>query len=180
MNTQIWRKIHRWSGLFLVGFILFYCFTGLLLNHRRDFDYFQTRRESVSRIEVGDQHALTTFIDAYKRQINREDNPAVIRIKPDGVVEFLYGSHGRTTFVIDPKEGTMTRIDKEDQQPWYLLNRLHKAYKTTSFWLVLTDTIALLVIFLTMSGLLILRYRQQDILLLTAGIVVFLLGMALT
>lgn len=176
MKKISWRKLHRWAGLLLTGFILFYCVTGLLLNHRRYFDYFQGRRQSVVPIVVQDQEALQGFINTYKKQINRPDDPKVIRIREGEVVEFLYGSHGRTTYIIDSRLGTMTRIDKSDKQPWYWLNRLHKAYKTSLAWQLLSDVIALLIIFLTMTGLFFFRYTRQDLLLLAWGLLVLVIG----
>ena len=177
MDKQFWRKIHRWIGLLLVGFVVFYCITGLLLNHRQDFDYFQTRQKSVVPIEVGNQDMLQGVIDAYKLQINRSDNPKVIRIKKGGIIEFLYGSHGKTTYVVDPQAGTMTRIDKAETQPWYWLNRLHKAYKTSGFWQILTDGIGLLLLLLTCSGLVMFRYSHRDVLFLVGGVGMLVLGL---
>jgi hypothetical protein len=176
-NKKIWRKLHRWVGLILVGFVVFYCVTGLLLNHRRDFDYFQQRQKSVVRVKIQDPRILHDFIDTYKQQINRSDDPRVIRIREDGTIEFLYGSHGRTTYVIEPQAGTMTRIDKSERQPWHWLNRLHKTFKTSGSWLLLTDLVGLLVIFLTLTGLVIFRYTRHDFLLLIGGLVLLLLGM---
>lgn len=178
MGKNLWRKIHRWLGLLLAAFTLFYGLTGLLLNHRQFFDQFQNTESSVSKINVQEQAALQQFINGYKQQIGRDDDPSVIRIKEDGVLEFLYGSHGRTTYTVDPKAGTLTRIDKIDQQPWYWLNQLHKSAKTSLFWLLLTDSIALLLTVLLMSGLFLLRFRRQDVLLLLAGAALLLLGMA--
>ncbi|MCI5222276.1 MAG: hypothetical protein D3924_06280 [Candidatus Electrothrix sp. AR4] len=179
MNTKLWRKLHRWAGVLLTAFVLFYCLTGLLLNHRRAFDYFQTRHRSVFDIEVQKQDVLEEFIATYKQQISRDDDPTVIRIKKGGVIEFLYGSHGRTTYVIDSMKGVMTRIDKNELHPWHWLNRLHKSYKTNFSWLLLTDAVAVLIIFLALSGLVIFRYTRQDFFLLTMGVVLLLLGMAL-
>ncbi len=128
-------------------------------------------------VEVQSQESIQNFIDFYKQQINRQDNPKVIRIKGDGVVEFLYGSHGRTTFIIEPQSGTMTRVEKSDNQPWYWLNRLHKIYKTSNIWQLLADGIALLLILLLLSGLIVLRYTRQDFLLLIGGFLLILIGM---
>ena len=182
MKRRIWRKVHSWAGLFLLGFVLFYSLTGLLLNHRMSFGYFQQRHEMVSEIEVIEaqrQDALNRVIDMYKQQIGRDDDPTVIRLKKGGVIEFLYGSHGRTTYVVDSMKGIMTRIDKEDQQPWYWLNSLHKSYKVSSGWIWLTDCIAVLIIVLALSGLIIFRYTWSDVLLLVSGGLVMVVGMML-
>ncbi|MCI5146159.1 MAG: hypothetical protein D3923_11675 [Candidatus Electrothrix sp. AR3] len=94
------------------------------------------------------------------------------------MIEFLYGSHGKITYIIDPQASTITRIEKLNQQPWHWLNRLHKAYKTNTFWIILTDSIALLIMVLTFSGLVIFRYKRQDIILLLLGILCLIIGMA--
>ncbi|MCW5201336.1 PepSY-associated TM helix domain-containing protein [Desulfobulbus sp. US4] len=176
MNRIRWRKVHRWAGLFLLGFVLFYSLTGLLLNHRKSFGYFQTRHEAVSEIEIQQQDALNHVIDNYKQQIGRDDDPTVIRLKKGGVIEFLYGSHGRTTYVIDSMKGIMTRIDKEDQQPWHFLNSLHKSYKVSDAWIWLTDCIAVLIIVLALSGLVVFRYTWLDVLLLVFGGLMMVVG----
>lgn len=86
MKRKRWRTIHRWAGLFLLGFVLFYSLTGLLLNHRKSFGYFQTRHEAVSEIEIQQQDALNHVIDNYKHQIGRDDDPTVIRLKKGGII----------------------------------------------------------------------------------------------
>ncbi|MCI5138244.1 MAG: hypothetical protein D3922_07470 [Candidatus Electrothrix sp. AR1] len=179
MKRRLWRKAHRWAGLFLLGFVLFYSLTGLLLNHRKSFGYFQTRHETVSEIEVIEtqrQDALNRVINTYKQQIGRGDDPTVIRLKKGGIIEFLYGSHGRTTYVIDSMKGIMTRIEKKDQQPWYSLNSLHKSYKVSNAWIWLTDCIAVLIIVLALSGLVVFRYTWLEVLLLVFGGLVMVVG----
>ncbi|XOF32341.1 MAG: PepSY-associated TM helix domain-containing protein [Candidatus Electrothrix sp. YB6] len=179
LNIGKWRRLHRWAGLLLSGFILLYCITGVMLNHRKSFNYFTVRHQQTFAVEVQQQDALNKFIDSYKQQIGRDDDPAVIRIRDGGTVEFLYGSHGRTTYIIDSAKGVMVRIDKQEQQPWYWLNSLHKSLKTSLFWVLLTDGVALLILFLTLSGLIIFRYTRLDLLLLIIGVLLMLFGMAL-
>ncbi len=180
MSRRDWRKVHRWVGLFLLGFVLFYSLTGLLLNHRKSFGYFQKRHKTVSKIEVQQEDVLNQTIETYKQQIGRDDDPTVIRLKKHGIIEFLYGSHGRVTYVIDSMNGEMTRIEKKEQQPWHWLNRLHKSYKVASAWIWLTDGIAVLLILLSLSGLFIFRYTWLDIMLMTCGGLVMGIGMLLT
>ena len=178
MSKTLWRKMHRWLGLLSAALLFFYGFTGLLLNHRQHFEYFQREEITISQIEMQEQQALLQFIGNWKRQIGRQDDPTVIRIKRGGVVELLYGSHGRTTYTIDPQAGTLTKTDKIDQQPWHWLNRLHQVSKTGNFWLILADGVVLLIAALLLSGLLLLRLQRQDIILLLTGLALLLLGMA--
>ncbi|MCF6178707.1 MAG: PepSY-associated TM helix domain-containing protein [Geopsychrobacter sp.] len=163
------RRIHRICGLLLAVVVIFYALTGLLLNHRGLFNYFLLREKVVSQVPVSDPAILRTFIDTYKKQIQRSDDPTVIRIRKDKTIEFLYGSHGTTTYIIDPQRGTMEKIDKSPQQPWFWLNRLHKAFKTSNAWLWMADASALAIILVSISGLLMVRYRSREILLVTAG-----------
>ena len=179
MNKKRWRTVHRWTGLFLFGFIVLYSLTGLLLNHLKSFDYFQSRHETATEIDVQRQDMLHGLLETYKQQIGRDDDPTVIRLKKEGIIEFLYGSHGRTTYIIDSMNGTMTRIDKHDQQPWYLLNSLHRSYKVANTWIWLTDCMAMLILLLALSGLVIFRFTRRDVLLLALGGAVMAVGMIL-
>ncbi len=175
-TTRIMRKIHRWGGLLLAAFIIFYCVTGILLNHRKYFDYFVSRKETVYEVPVSDIGSMMSFMDFYKKQINRADDPTVIRIRDGRTVEFLYGSHGRTTYIIHPEEGVMEKIEKSPQQPLYLLNNLHKAFQTGTSWVILTDIVSLFIIVAAITGLVVLRYRLFDYIMVSGGVLIFLLG----
>lgn len=177
MNTQLWRRLHRWAGLLLAAFILFYCLTGLLLNHRKAFDYFIDNHKTVSQVARTDTTRLRDFIETYKRQINRNDDPKVIRIRDGDTIEFLYGSHGRTTYIIHPGEGVMEKIDKQPRQPFARLNGLHKAFKTGPAWLWIADAVTVLVLFLVVTGMVVFRYRPLDYLLVFGGVLLLALGM---
>jgi len=171
-TLRLFRRLHRWCGLLLAGLICFYCLTGLLLNHRRDFGYYLEKIETVSDVPRSDTSLMRSFIETYKRQIGRQDDPAVIRIRGGQAIEFLYGSHGKTTYVIYPDTGKMKRVVKRARQPWVRLNNLHKVVKTSTAWLIVADCTCLAILFLTLSGLLILPYRLLDWLLFLAGLLI--------
>jgi hypothetical protein len=179
MKMKIWRDLHRWTGMILVAFVGFYCFTGLILNHRHAFSYFVEQQRSISPVPVQEPEQLRSFIESYKDLINRSDDPTVIRIKDGNIIEFLYGSHGKTTYVIDPKKGTMEKVDKIYQQPWTWLNNLHKAFKTSDLWLVVADGAALAILFLGLSGVLLIRLRVVDCLLLCGSVGMLVAAMLL-
>ncbi|TYO99265.1 hypothetical protein EDC39_103108 [Geothermobacter ehrlichii] len=168
-TNQVLRRIHRIGGLLLAGFLVFYALTGLLLNHRGSFGYFIARETSISRIPVSDPEPLHRFIENCKTMIGRSDDPAVIRIRPDGSIEFLYGSHGKVTYVIHPQKGTMERFEKHPRQPWNWLNRLHKAFKTGAGWVFFADMVAIVILLVTLTGLLLVRRRSLDAGLIFAG-----------
>ncbi len=175
-TRRLLHKLHRWGGLLLAGAVLFYCATGVLLNHRQAFDYFTAKESRTVAVPVADTAALDAFLATYKRQINRPDDPTVVRLRKDRTIEFLYGSHGKTTYVVRPGEGRMEIIDKHPLEPFALLNDLHKAVPTGPFWLGLADGVAVLLVGVTVTGLLVIRYRRLDLLLLAGGVVLLVLG----
>lgn len=175
-NLCLLRKLHRWFGLALAGLILFYCVTGLLLNHRKAFDYFIDKQQTVSRVEQSDTALMRQFIDFYKQQIGRTDDPTVIRIRDAQTIEFLYGSHGKTTFIINPETGEMKKIEKTPRQPWSRLNNLHKVFKTNNLWLLIADATCIAILLIMLTGLVIFRYRPLDWALVIGGVLLLVVG----
>lgn len=175
-TKRLLADLHRWGGLVLAAMVIFYCLTGILLNHRAGFDYFTDKEQREVRVPVTDTSLLEAFLDGYKQQINRDDDPKVIRIREDRAIEFLYGSHGKTTYIIHPAEGRMEIVAKKPQQPLTFLNDLHKAVKTGTLWLILADLAAVVIIIITVTGLLVVRYRRIDFVLLGGGVLLLLIG----
>lgn len=170
------HRLHRWCGLLTAAFILFYSLTGILLNHRQAFDYFQTSRTNRFTVPKTDLAPVNDFIARYRHEIKRDDAPEVIRIKDGRTIELLYGSHGQTTYVIDPAAGSMEMESKFPSQPLAFFNKLHKAAKTSGLWLWLSDALALALILATASILLAMRYRPLDCCLLAAGVLLAVAG----
>ncbi|MDD5758679.1 MAG: PepSY-associated TM helix domain-containing protein [Desulfobulbaceae bacterium] len=174
--SHILHTLHRWAGLLTAAFVLFYSVTGLLLNHRQAFSYFQTSQISHQSVPKTSLSAVNSFIDQYRKEIKRDDAPAVIRIKDGKTIELLYGSHGQTTYSIDPVAGSMEVEAKSPSQPLFFLNNLHKAAKTSILWLVLSDLLSIALIVATTTILFAMRYRPLDLSLLLAGLVLCLAG----
>ncbi len=168
MNRTM-RKIHRWGGIFSLGFIIFYTVTGLTLNHRQTFGFFIDRQHRSSPAPAMDGKKVAKALAAYESACDEKKRPTVIRVRPDGTVELLYGSHGKVTYIFHPGTGTMERIEKKERQPLHWLNRLHKAAKTSTAWLVAADLAALLVLTVSISSLFIFRFRRADWLFLFSG-----------
>lgn len=175
-SHKTWRTVHRWCGLALATFLIFYCLTGILLNHRRSFNYFITETTSVNRVSQTDPTPMQEVLDLYKNQINRHDTPRVIRLPGNGRIEFLYGSHGKITYSIDPETGIMEKTEKNALQPFRYLNNFHKIIGTGYYWLLISDLVCLATIVLTVSGLVVMQYRRSDFLLIGCGIILLLLG----
>ncbi len=174
--STLLHRLHRWGGLLAAVVMLFYGVTGLLLNHRQLFDYFQHTETTRMTVPVADLGPVNAFVDQYRRAINRPEAPEVIRIKDGRHIELLYGAHGQTTYRIDPKAGLMRVETKSPREPLYLLNRLHKAAKTSGAWLWISDILSLAMLVSVASILLAMRYRPLDICLLAVGVGACLLG----
>ena len=173
---KILYKFHRWAGLTLSVFVIFYSSTGILLNHRKAFDYFIDKQSTAQNVSPTDSSAITSFIDHYKKQINRSDDPKVIRIRQDNTIEFLYGSHGKTTYIINPESGKMEIVKKHSDNPLYFINSLHKAFGTSTFWIVLTDILSGILVLITLSSLVIMRYKTIDFIMVGAGVLLCFMG----
>ncbi len=175
-TKRLLRDLHRWGGLLVAAFALFYALTGILLNHRKAFHYFYRLKTEKARITPADTARIREFVDHYKGLIKRRDDPTVIKIKGSNTVEFLYGSHGFVRYVIRPDRGEIVRTEKVFTEPWNRLNNmLHKAVKTSSLWVAFSDVFSGLLILSTITGLLVFRYRRLDVFLLITGIVVLVL-----
>ena len=176
-TTVLCRKLHRWGGLFLTAFILFYSLSGIMLNHRQAFSYFLQQDSSHQKIQPTDSRAVTAFINYYKNKINRPDSPKVIRIHDGGKqIEFLYGFHGHTTYTITTATGELD-IKTKHQVPFlYRLSQLHKAFKTSKLWLILSDVLSVILCLVTLAILFVMRYRPIDIIMLTSGVIICLAG----
>ncbi len=179
MTQRQWRIIHRYCGLGLASFIIFYSVTGILLNHRKSFGYFFSRETTTSAMERIDATSLQQLLAVCKERINRNDDPRVIRIPDSETIEFLYGSHGKVTYRLKPAAGSMEIIEKKAVQPFVWLNRLHKAGRVSWFWLLCADLVCIFALALTVSGLIIMRYKRRDYILLISGLFVLFMGMAL-
>jgi len=169
-------KLHRWGGMFLAVFVLFYSSTGIFLNHRQAFGYFTDTVSTFQEVTPADPAAVSAFIDHYKQQIQRRDDPKIIRIREDNRIEFLYGSHGKTTYIIDPVAGRMETVSKHTSNPLYFINSLHKASGTSTFWVIFTDLLAALLIAITIASLVSLRYKALDLFVLVLGLLLCFMG----
>jgi hypothetical protein len=175
-STAILHRLHRLGGLLAAACILFYSLTGIILNHRQAFAYFQSTQVTTAPVPTADLSTINEFISRYQQVIKRQDAPEVIRIKGGKTIELLYGSHGQTTYTIDPAAGLMTVETKTANEPLSLLNKLHKGAKVSALWLWLSDALAVVLILSTLAVLTTMRYRACDYWLLTVGLGVGLLG----
>ncbi len=165
------RKLHRWGGLLVATYTIFYCITGIALNHRKTFGYFFNRPEEVFSVRPTDTEPLRRLVEQYKDLIGQSEDPTVIKIKESRMVEFLYGSHGKVRYVIYPEEGRVKRIEKQPIQPWHFINNfLHKAAGTSSMWVFYSDLFCIGLLGITLLGFFIFQYRTLDFVMVALGV----------
>ncbi len=180
-TRNLLRKLHRWGGLLVATFTVFYCITGLALNHRRAFGYFFQRPEEEFSVPETETEPLRRLVEHYKALIGQKKDPTVIKIKDSRVVEFLYGSHGKVRYVIYPEEGRVRRVEKRPLEPWHFMNNvLHKAAGTSKVWVLYSDIFCLCLLGVTGLGLFIFQFRPLDFVLLFLGVFSLFLFMGLS
>ncbi|MFW8601865.1 hypothetical protein ACOHYD_10340 [Desulfobacterota bacterium M19] len=176
--TRLAHKIHRLGGLLTAAFIIFYCLSGIMLNHRQAFSFFYQRQPESRAIKTVSNQAVRDFIGHYQNIIQRPDTPRVIRLRDGGRrLEFLYGFHGRTTYIINQDTGLMEIIHKRPQPGLAWLANLHKAFKTSNIWIYLSDFLSIILCLATLSILVVMRYRFLDLVFLGLGLFLCLGGM---
>jgi hypothetical protein len=179
MTTRQWRTVHLVTSLLTVGFIIFYTFTGLLLNHRRWFNNFLNEKLVPRRQVFANPAFLDDFIRTCQQNTHDVRKPFMIIIREGRIIDFRYDRHGIASWLIDPKKGVVTRVTKTPEEPWHALKWLHVNYRTTRAWVVVSDIIALLILLAAISGLFCRRYRRREILLLLAGGAIFFAALVL-
>ncbi|NPA24213.1 MAG: hypothetical protein GXO34_00100 [Deltaproteobacteria bacterium] len=178
MKIKQWRSLHRLSGFIVVGFLLFYTFSGILLNHRKYFNNFLVEKQvpvSGRRVDPG---LLRTFVEQCQAACGETRRPVMIVIRDMKNIDFRYDRHGYDSYLINPAAGTVRRVSKTAREPWHLMKWLHVNYMTTPAWVVISDLIALLILVNGISGLFCLRWRRREWLWALAGLAVFVIAVA--
>ena len=173
MTTRQWRTIHLYTSFLAVGFLIFYTFTGILLNHRKWFNNFLNEKHVARRQVFRDPDFLQNFIRECQKNTHDTRKPFMIIIRDGKTIDFRYDRHGTDSWLLDPAKGVVTRVTKTPEEPWHALKWLHVNYRTTRAWVVISDLIALLILLSALSGLFCRRYRRREILLLLAGGAIF-------
>ena len=138
--------LHRDLSFFFAGVILIYAFSGIMLNHKRDFnsDYSITQKEY--RIAGNFPKAKADFSKAY-------------------VLDLLDDLGERNNFI---KGGSSLTVNTETGEAYYesvkkrpilsSLNRLH--YNPNRNWTIFSDIFAVSLIVITLTGLVMLKGRK--------------------
>jgi hypothetical protein len=158
MNVRKWLRIlHRDFGYFIVGIILIYAVSGILLNHRKDFNpNFKIVAMDVQvQLPPGppfDEQALKPVIEAIDDFVvfKRAD------ITKQGDLK-VFINNGEV--ILDPITGKGELEYLKKRAIFYEMNMLHKA-ATHGSWRWFSDAMMVILIFVTISGIFILKGKN--------------------
>jgi uncharacterized protein len=179
MNWRKWLRIlHRDFGYFIVGITLIYAISGILLNHRNDFnpDFKIVYQEFKVELPPGPPYqekdlkpvieSIDDFI-VYKRAYITRNGDLKVFIQNGEVV-------------IDPATGEGELEYLQKRKLFFEMNMLHRV-ATHKSWKWISDGMMVILIFVTISGIFILKgkngFERRGIWLITAGIILPLVYM---
>jgi hypothetical protein len=169
MRFRLIRQLHLWIGAWGAVAAILFGFTGFVQNHRAVLKLPQGDSIEVSRIELPvpaadrkSPEVLRDWLrDAQHLDIERQ------RIEAGKAVEFngqripqpahwmFLGGNAHTTLQGDYSEGAnLITLRTTIQSPLAVMSRLHKGVGLGLSWILLTDSFALAMVVLGISGLL--------------------------
>ena len=180
-----WRKtltlLHRDVGFFAVGLTLVYAISGIAVNHRNDFD--SNRTSEIETVSVGTPAELLADLPDERCSAIREDTNAMTQEEEVVLVERLtkalgretlpknrfwrspdklslhYETGGRDTVEYQLSAGSAVQTKTRDRVLLRDLNFLH-LNEGKKAWTFVADGYALLLVFLALSGVVIVRGRR--------------------
>lgn len=166
---RIVRQLHLWIGAWGAIAAILFGSSGFIMNHRAVLKLPQGSSSDLSKIELpvpegvrSTPEAMRTWLrDTHKLDI---DNVRVMRAQP---VEFngqkikpparwmFSGGNARVSTQAEYSEGNASiTVSTTEQSPLAVLTRLHKGVGGGLAWILLTDTFALAMVALGISGIL--------------------------
>jgi hypothetical protein len=189
------RRIHAWVGLWGAALGLLFGVSGILLNHRTIMKIPAAQMEQ-SQVELAlpsplpaDAKALAEWLQT---QLSIDREPSKIVTEPAKTVAwagqtFEQPSHWRVDF-LNPQQSVnaeywvgnaFVSIKRQDANAFAFITRLHKGVGMGTAWILLADTLAGGLVFLSLTGLL-LWTKLHGSRLLMAGLGLVSLGMTVS
>jgi hypothetical protein len=189
------RRIHAWVGLWGAALGLLFGVSGILLNHRTIMKIPAAQMEQ-SQVELAlpsplpaDAKALANWLQT---QLSIDREPSKIVTEPAKTVAwagqtFEQPSHWRVDF-LNPQQSVnaeywvgnaFVSIKRQDANAFAFITRLHKGVGMGTAWILLADTLAGGLVFLSLTGLL-LWTKLHGSRLLMAGLGLVSLGMTVS
>lgn len=151
------RILHRDLGYFIVGMTIVYVLSGIILNHRHDFN-----PDYKINIENFDVQAGTSQYYSRSRIEDVLDNlpyDLVYKkhyVNDEGLVKVFIESG---ELVIDPQEGKAVMRYLQRRPVFFEMNKLHKATLGT-LWKWVSDIMAFILLFVAISGIFLLKGKR--------------------
>ncbi len=174
MKIRKWLRIlHRDFGYFIVGMTIVYALSGIYLNHRHDFNPDYKVFISDFQVETQLNPTLTEAeVKSVLHSVNDELEYKKHYLNNQGLIK-VFIENGEV--IIDPSTGKGTMQYIQRRTLIFSMNMLHRASIGT-LWKWVSDTMAVILIFVAVSGLFILKgkrgFNRWGWWLMTAGIVV--------
>jgi hypothetical protein len=188
------RRLHAWIGLWGAALGLLFGVSGILLNHRAIMKIPAAQMEQ-SQVELALPTPLPTDAKALalwlQTQLSIDREPSKITTEPAKTVtwsgqSFQQPSQWRVDFN-SPKQSvnaeywvgnTFVSIKRQDANVFAFITRLHKGVGMGTAWILLADTLAGGLVFLSLTGLL-LWTKLHGPRLVMAGLGLTSLGLAI-
>jgi hypothetical protein len=170
-SIEIWnRKLHYYTGLYLLLFVWLFAFTGLLLNHQWKFaDFWPTRQQTAyerpitSLSAAGDLEQAREILS--QLQITGEIEWTTTRADP-GKFDFRASRPGHIFEIRSDLAQNRVRVQRIDLNAWGVMHilhtfigvrtgdrRNHRDWLLTSIWAFTMDAVAAGLILMVISSL---------------------------
>lgn len=151
------RNLHRDLGYFIVGMTIVYSLSGILLNHRHDFnpDYKIYTQEFV--VNTGEPEDFTrSKIEVIIANLQMDLVYKKHYINSENLVKVFIESG---EMVIDPTSGKGVVRYLQRRPVLFEMNKLHKATIGT-LWKWVSDSMAVILLFVAISGIFLLKGKR--------------------
>nr|WP_320000234.1 PepSY-associated TM helix domain-containing protein [uncultured Draconibacterium sp.] len=154
---KLLRILHRDFGYFIVAMTIVYAVSGIYLNHRHDFnpDY-----KILITDFAHDLQPQQSYTDDEIQQIVKSVQPDVVYKKHyvdnDGDIK-VFIANGEVIIYPGSGEGRMRYLERRPLV--FSMNKLHRATLGT-VWKWMSDTMAVILLFVAVSGLFILKGKR--------------------
>lgn len=158
MNIRrLLRVLHRDLGYFIVGMTIVYCVSGIILNHRHDFNpdyriFFEEISTQPMPVEYYNKQAIINLLEEFKLKPNYRKH----YITNQGNIKVFIESG---EVVIYPHSGDAALSLLKKRPLIFEMNKLHKASIGT-FWKWTSDLMAAILLFVAFSGIFLLKGRR--------------------
>ncbi|WP_444996314.1 PepSY-associated TM helix domain-containing protein [Aliikangiella sp. IMCC44359] len=174
------RWLHIYLSTALFSLLLFFCITGIFLNHLDWFESVDEQKSLTIQLPeslltvISKTHSPAEVIEQFIEQTQNLNNPRKINIdKEMNEITYDYPLPAGYAFVTVMLEESIMEIEYQRGTLIALLNDLHKGRHTGKQWSLIIDLSAIIISLFAITGIIILlqqiKWRKSGILLIIAG-----------